>query len=47
MKPDYFVEDSGSGWIVFPHEMEGLSREEMARKDPFLAELLNRFPQDL
>jgi hypoxanthine phosphoribosyltransferase len=47
MKPDYFVEDSGSGWIVFPHEMEGLSREEMARKDPFLARLLNRFPQDL
>ena len=40
LKPDYFTRDAGNDWIVFPHEMEGLSREEIGRKDPVLAELL-------
>jgi hypoxanthine phosphoribosyltransferase len=40
LAPDYFVKDVGGDWIVFPHEMEGLSDEELARKDPKLAELL-------
>jgi hypothetical protein len=27
-------------WIVFPHEIEGLTPEEIAQKDPELAALL-------
>ena len=40
LKPDYFVRDTGRDWIVFPHEIEGLSPEEIAVKDPFLAGLI-------
>ena len=40
LSPDYFVEDVGGGWIVFPHEIEGLSPEEVARKDKALADLI-------
>ncbi|MBR4258731.1 MAG: hypoxanthine phosphoribosyltransferase [Kiritimatiellae bacterium] len=40
MKPDYFVKDVGLEWIVFPHEMEGLTPEEMRAKDPDLAQLV-------
>ena len=40
MKPDYFVKDVGLEWIVFPHEIEGLTPEEIAVKDPLLASLL-------
>jgi len=40
MKPDYFVKDVGDDWIVFPHEIEGLTKEEIAAKDPLLASLL-------
>ena len=40
LKPDYFVKDVGMDWIVFPHEIDGLSPEEIAAKDPVLAELL-------
>ena len=38
--PDYYVRDVGLDWLVFPHEIEGLTREEIAVKDPVLAELL-------
>ena len=37
--PDYHVRKV-EDWIVFPHEIEGLSREEVEEKDPVLAELL-------
>ena len=40
LKPDYFVKDVGLDWIVFPHEIEGLTQEEVRTKDPLLAELL-------
>ena len=40
MKPDYFVKDVGLDWIVFPHEIEGLTKDEIAIKDPILASLL-------
>ena len=42
LKPDYFVRDVGLEWIVFPHEIEGLSPAEIQAKDPFLADLLCR-----
>lgn len=37
--PDYYVRELDE-WIVFPHEIEGLDRSEVARKDPLLAALL-------
>ena len=40
MKPDYFTRDISNDWIVFPHEIEGLSPDEIAIKDPLLAELI-------
>ena len=42
IRPDYFVRDVGNGWIVFPHEIEGLAPDEVRAKDPLLAELLGR-----
>jgi hypoxanthine phosphoribosyltransferase len=40
MKPDYYVRDVGGSWIVFPHEVEGLSTDEVAKKDLSLAQLI-------
>jgi hypoxanthine phosphoribosyltransferase len=40
LAPDYFVKDVGGNWIVFPHEIEGLSPEEVVRKDRTLAGLM-------
>ena len=40
LSPDYFVRDTGSEWIVFPHEIEGLSPDVVRMKSPLLAELL-------
>ena len=40
LKPDYFTKDVGLEWIVFPHEIEGLSKDDVRAKDPLLAELL-------
>jgi hypothetical protein len=39
--PDYFTKDVGADWLVFPHEIEGLSREEIGEKDPALLALLD------
>lgn len=41
IKPDYFVKDVSEAWIVFPHEIEGLTREEILFKNPVLAGLIN------
>ena len=41
LKPDYFVKDVGLEWIVFPHEIEGLTHDEIRTKDPLLADLLS------
>ena len=38
-EPDFFVRKTDA-WIVFPHELEGLSREEIRAKDPFIHDLL-------
>ena len=37
--PDYYVHQTDS-WLVFPHELEGLTMDEIRVKDPFVAELL-------
>ena len=41
LRPDYFAKDVGTDWIVFPHEIEGLTADEVRAKDPLLADLLN------
>ena len=38
--PDYFIHQTDS-WLVFPHELDGLTAEEIREKDPFVAELLS------
>ena len=43
LKPDYFVRDVGLDWIVFPHEIDGLTDDEIAEKDPLLAELVGKW----
>lgn len=45
LKPDFFVKDVGLNWIVFPHEIEGLSPDEIAEKDPALVDLLADCPR--
>ena len=39
IRPDYFSAKTDE-WLVFPHELAGLSAEELSRKDPSLAALL-------
>ena len=41
LKPDYFVRDVGGDWLVFPHEIDGLSPVELGEKDPLLADLVS------
>lgn len=43
LSPDFFVKDVGSEWLVFPHEMEGLSPDELRIKDAVLADIAERF----
>ena len=40
LRPDYCVKDVGLEWIVFPHEIEGLTKDEIRTKDPVLADLI-------
>ena len=40
LKPDYYVKNVGNDWIVFPHEIEGLTPAEREEKDPVLAGLM-------
>jgi hypoxanthine phosphoribosyltransferase len=42
LKPDYYVNSRLADWIVFPHEIEGLSEEERLEKDPHLSRLVTR-----
>ena len=39
LRPDYHVRETDA-WIVFPHELEGLTPDEIRQKDPALAALL-------
>jgi hypoxanthine phosphoribosyltransferase len=36
--PDYFIHETDD-WLVFPHELEGLTREEVAASKPIALEL--------
>ncbi len=37
--PDYVIHETDR-WIVFPHELDGLTPDELRHKDPVLAEIL-------
>ncbi|MGE5342855.1 MAG: phosphoribosyltransferase [Candidatus Omnitrophota bacterium] len=37
--PDYYVHETDK-WLVFPHELDGLTRDEIARHKPFMSRLL-------
>jgi hypothetical protein len=39
-RPDYFAVDAGSSWIVFPHEIDGLTAGELREKDAELADMM-------
>jgi hypoxanthine phosphoribosyltransferase len=45
LRPHYHVRETDA-WIVFPHELEGLTAEEIRQKDPALAELLRPATND-
>jgi len=42
LSPDYFAKELDDSWIVFPHEMVGLAKEEILEKDELLAGLVLR-----
>lgn len=44
--PDYYLHGTDD-WLVFPHELIGLSLEEIARHKPELAPLMDRLPARL
>ena len=39
LKPDFYVRETNE-WIVFPHELDGLTPEEVKQKDPVIYDLL-------
>lgn len=43
LKPDFCVREVDDGWLVFPHEIDGLSPDEVREKDPVLADLVLPF----
>ena len=40
LSPDYYAKELDDSWIVFPHEMVGLTPDEIREKDSVLAGLL-------
>ena len=40
IQPDYFVHET-SQWLVFPHELDGLSAEEVAQNKPVVADVVS------
>ncbi|HEY1890732.1 MAG TPA: phosphoribosyltransferase family protein, partial [Steroidobacteraceae bacterium] len=40
LAPDYFVHET-SQWLVFPHEIQGLTREEILAHKPVAADFLD------
>lgn len=42
MKPEYYVHENDD-WLVFPHELNGLSREEIVKGKPDLKNILDLF----
>ena len=45
-KPDYYLHETDQ-WLVFPHELEGLSFEEIQKNKPELQDLMNKIKEYL
>ena len=45
-KPDYYLHETDK-WLVFPHELEGLSSEEIIKNKPELRDLLDKITPKL
>lgn len=43
--PDYYVHETDR-WLVFPHELDGLSREEISEHKPGVADLLAEYGRE-
>ena len=41
LKPDFFARDVGDDWLVFPHEIDGLTPAEVREKSQLLSGLLD------
>ena len=41
--PDYFVHETDD-WLVFPHELNGLSREELVKCKPGIESIVDKLP---
>ena len=39
--PDYFIHETDE-WLVFPHELNGLSREEILKRKPGIASIISK-----
>ena len=39
LQPDFYVRQT-EDWIVFPHELDGLTRDEVKTKDPLIFDLI-------
>jgi hypoxanthine-guanine phosphoribosyltransferase len=44
LTPDYFVQETNR-WLVFPHELSGLTADEVAGRKPVVADLVLRAMQ--
>jgi len=42
--PDYFVHETDD-WLVFPHELIGLSREELVKSKPGIESIIDKLPK--
>ena len=40
-KPDFYIHETEK-WLVFPHELEGLTIEEIKKNKPELSNLINK-----
>lgn len=43
-QPQYYAHETDS-WLVFPHEMDGLSRAEILKNKPYLKETINELDE--
>lgn len=46
LKPDYYVHETND-WLVFPHELKGLSREEINEHKPWVSDWIEQYDKKL
>ena len=42
LRPDYFVHETDE-WLVFPHELKGLTKEEIREHKPWVKDWIERY----